>query len=85
MLPSAFQNLIDLRRQGDELTEVIAKLEKGENVSKYSRLKGVLYCHASACCRSQTVVPRAIVPTLSASTHILSEDTWGGVHGNKEG
>jgi hypothetical protein len=67
------------------LAEVIAKLEKGENVSKYSLSKGVLYCRASACCRPQIVVPRAIVPTLFwVLSHILCQRTCGGLQDNKE-
>ena len=72
VLPSAFQNLIELQHRGDELWEVIAKLEKGDNVSEYTLLKGVLYCHANARCRPQIAVPRAIVPTLFECFHTYS-------------
>jgi len=71
-LPLAFQKLIELQYQDYELAEAIAKLEKGESVSKYSLSKGVLYCRASARCRPQIVVPRVIVPTLFEWFHTYS-------------
>jgi hypothetical protein len=78
MLPSAFQNLIELQRQGDELAEVVAKLEKDENVSKYSRLKGVcIVLHVRVAGHRPWCQGPLNPLCLSASTHILSEDTWG--------
>ena len=45
--PLAFQELGKLQREDPVLAAIIAKLERGDNVPKYSLSRGTLYCRAS--------------------------------------
>jgi hypothetical protein len=67
--PLAFQELGQLQREDTVLADIIAKLERGDNIPNYSFSRGTLYCRASKRRGLKLVVPAVAIPMVFTYFH----------------
>jgi hypothetical protein len=74
-LPLAFEKMGQHQSDDPVLRDIIDRLSKGEQISKYVVNKGVLYCRSRSDRKLKIVVPQLLVPLIFKYFH---ESSFGG-------